>query len=88
MQHTIKEVTMTIHNLKKGDLIRNKSTGDVAIITGEPYVRFVPDDDFYTYGVESGVAMTFYPVTYTVKDAGFRSCVKQSILKRHWERVK
>ena len=79
---------MITYDLKKGDLIRNKSTGDVAIITGEPYVRFVPDDDFYTYGVESGVATTFYPVTYTVKDAGFRSCVKQSILKRHWERVK
>ena len=79
---------MITYDLKKGDLIRNKTTGDVAIITGEPYVRFVPDDDFYTYGVESGIAMTFYPVTYTVKDTGFRSCVKQSILKRHWERVK
>lgn len=79
---------MITYDLKKGDLIRNKTTGDIAIITGEPYVRFVPDDDFYTYGVESGVATTFYPVTYTVKDAGFRSCVKQSILKRHWERVK
>ena len=79
---------MITYDLKKGDLIRNKTTGDIAIITGEPYVRFVPDDDFYTYGVESGVAMTFYPVTYTVKDKGFRSCVKQSILKRHWERVK
>ena len=79
---------MITYDLKKGDLIRNKATGDIAIVTGKPYVKFVPDDDFYTYGVESGVAMTFVPVTYTVKDAGFKSCIKQTHLKRQWERVK
>ena len=79
---------MITYDLKKGDLIRNKSTGDIAIVTGNPYVKFVPDDDFYAYGVESGVAMTFVPITYTVKDVGFKSCIKQSHLKRHWERVK
>tara|TARA_Y100001938_G_scaffold151113_1_gene246176 strand:+ start:5444 stop:5710 length:267 start_codon:yes stop_codon:yes gene_type:complete len=84
---------MITYNLKKGDLLRNKATGDIAILHNDPYVKFVPDSNFYQYGVESGTAETFFPLTYTViqgdspMGTGAKVNIKQSILKRNWERV-
>tara|TARA_B100001250_G_scaffold406158_1_gene424755 strand:+ start:590 stop:844 length:255 start_codon:yes stop_codon:yes gene_type:complete len=84
---------MITYNLKKGDLLRNTTTGDIAILRADPYTRFYPDDCHGIGDIESGVATTCYPLTFTViqgnntEAVGAKISVRQSVLKRHWERV-
>ena len=84
---------MITHTLKKGDLVRNKITGDIAILRADPYTRFYPDEYHGIGDIESGVASTCYPLTYTVvqgnntEAVGVKISVRQSVLKRQWERV-
>ena len=81
---------MIIYDLKKGDLLRNKVTGDIAIVRGKPFTRFYADE--HGYGeIESGTAETCYPLVFTVIQDGDRGIgtkinVRQSFL-HHWERL-
>jgi len=82
---------MITYDLKKGDLLRNKVTGDIAIIRGKPFTRFYADE--HGYGeIESGTAETCYPLVFTVIQGGDRGIgtkinIRQSSLKRNWERL-
>ena len=83
---------MITYTLKKGDLLRNKITGDIAILRADPYTRFYPDEYHGIGGIESGIATTCYPLTYTVVQdntdgGGAKISVKHSSLVRNWERV-
>tara|TARA_B100000902_G_C27011235_1_gene764898 strand:- start:550 stop:804 length:255 start_codon:yes stop_codon:yes gene_type:complete len=84
---------MITYTLKKGDLLRNKVTGDIAILRSNPYTRFYPDQYHGVDGIESGVAATCYPLTFTViqgdeqQGVGAKINVKHSSLLRNWERL-
>ena len=83
---------MITYDLKKGDLLRNKITGDIAILNANPFTRFYPDEYHGINGIESGVASTCYPLTFTViqdghEGIGAKINVRQEKLKRHWERL-
>ena len=87
---------MITYTLKKGDLVRNKITGDIAILRADPYTRFYPDEYHGIGGIESGVASTCYPLTFTVvqettivvnQGVGAKISVRHSSLKKYWERV-
>ena len=82
---------MITYTLKKGDLLRNKITGDIAILRADPYTRFYPDEYHGIGNIESGVATTCYPLTYTVVQdgvgVGAKVSVRHSSLVRNWERV-
>ena len=84
---------MITYTLKKGDLLRNKVTGDIAILRGKPYTRFYPDEYHGIGDIESGVATTCYPLTFTViQDSnqigiGTTIDVKHTSLVRNWERL-
>jgi hypothetical protein len=84
------------YTLKKGDLLRNKATGDIAILNADPYTRFYPDEFHGIGDIESGIATTCYPLTFTViqgtssvlpSGVGTKISLKQDSLKRNWERV-
>lgn len=87
---------MFTYRLKRGDLIRQKFTQDVAIITGDPFTKFVPDDAFYSHGVESGSAELFYPVVLVSASSttpmvdrkwlvGFKTSIRHNAMIRLWE---
>jgi len=84
---------MITYTLKKGDLVRNKITGDIAILRADPYTRFYPDEYHGIGGIESGIATTCYPLTYTVIQGdntaavGAKISVRHSGFKKYWERV-
>ncbi len=84
---------MITYTLKKGDLLRNKVTGDIAILRANPYTRFYPDEYHGIGDIESGVATTCYPLTFTVIQGsdqtgiGTKISVKHSALVRNWERL-
>ena len=86
---------MITHTLKKGDLLRNKVTGDIAILNANPYTRFYPDEHHGIGGIESGTAETCYPLTFTViqntdrynRGLGAKVNVRHRRLKTYWERV-
>ena len=86
---------MITHTLKKGDLLRNKVTGDIAILNANPYTRFYPDEHHGIGGIESGTAETCYPLTFTViqdtdrynRGLGAKVNVRHRRLKAHWERL-
>ena len=84
---------MITYTLKKGDLLRNTTTGDIAILRADPYTRFYPDEYHGIGGIESGIATTCYPLTFTViqgrnnEAVGAKISVRHSSLVRHWERV-
>ena len=88
---------MITYDLKKGDLFRNKVTGDIAILRAKPYTRFYPDEYHGIGDIESGVATTCYPLTFTVvQDSGHGYAsrgigttidVKHTSLLRNWERL-
>ena len=83
---------MITYDLKRGDLLRNKITGDIAILRGSPFTRFYPDEYHGMGGIESGTAETCYPLVYTVVQGDFNSNglkinVRQKQLIRNWERV-
>ena len=84
---------MITYTLKKGDLLRNKVTGDLAILNANPYARFYPDEYHGWGGIESGTAETCYPLTFTVvqgdsdRGVGTKINVRQGRLKTYWERV-
>jgi len=84
---------MITHTLKKGDLLRNKVTGDIAILRANPYTRFYPDQYHGVGDIESGVATTCYPLTFTViqgdeqQGIGVKINVKHKALIRNWERL-
>ncbi len=84
---------MITYTLKKGDLLRNKVTGDLAILNANPYARFYPDEYHGWGGIESGTAETCYPLTFTVvqgdsdRGVGTKINVRQRRLKTYWERV-
>lgn len=87
---------MITYTLKKGDLVRNKITGDIAILRADPYTRFYPDEYHGIGGIESGIATTCYPLTFTVvqedtvvanQGVGAKISVRHSGFKKYWERV-
>ena len=83
---------MITYDLKRGDLLRNKITGDIAILRGKPFTRFYPDEHHGIGGIESGTAETCYPLVFTVIQDGFDGVgmkinVRQKKLKRNWERL-
>lgn len=84
---------MITYTLKKGDLLRNKVTGDIAILRADPYTRFYPDQYHGVDGIESGVATTCYPLTFTViqgysdRGVGTKIDVKHKALIGNWERL-
>jgi len=87
---------MITYTLKKGDLVRNKITGDIAILRADPYTRFYPDECHGIGDIESGVASTCYPLTFTVvqegtvvvnQGVGAKISVRHSSFKKYWERV-
>ena len=84
---------MITYDLKKGDLLRNKVTGDLAILNANPYARFYPDEHHGIGGIESGTAETCYPLTFTVvqgdsdRGVGTKVDIRHRRLKAHWERL-
>ena len=84
---------MITYPLKKGDLLRNKATGDIAILWADPYTRFYPDEYHRVGDIESGVVTTCYPLTFTVIQGdntaavGAKISIRKSNLKRNWERL-
>ena len=85
---------MITYDLKRGDLLRNKITGDIAILRGKPFTRFYHDITHPASArEESGTAETCYPLIFTVVQGsdqtgiGTKINVRQSSLKRNWERV-
>ncbi len=88
---------MITYTLKKGDLLRNKVTGDIAILRADPYTRFYPDQYHGIDGIESGVAETCYPLTFTVvqkeptvefiEGVGAKINVRHGRFTAYWERV-
>ena len=83
---------MITYNLKRGDLFRNKVTGDIAILRGKPFTRFYADEHHGYHGIESGTAETCYPLIFTViqdggEGIGTKINVRQKSLKRNWERL-
>ena len=88
---------MITYTLEKGDLLRNKVTGDIAILRANPYTRFYPDEYHGIDGVESGTAETCYPLTFTViqdgsanagtQGVGTKINVRHGRFTTYWERV-
>ena len=84
---------MITYNLKRGDLLRNKVTGDIAILRSKPFTRFYADEHHGYHGIESGTAETCYPLIFTViqgysdRGVGTKINVRQKQLKSHWERL-
>ena len=83
---------MITYDLKRGDLFRNKVTGDIAILRGKPFTRFYADEHHGYHGIESGTAETCYPLMFTViqdggEGIGTKINVRQKSLKRNWERL-
>ena len=84
------------HTFKKGDLLRNKVTGDIAILRANPYTRFYPDAHHFSDGIESGTAETCFPITFTVIQdygvnrsvgVGVQVNVRQQRFHANWERL-
>ena len=86
---------MFTYRLKRGDLIRQKFTQDVAVITGDPFTKFVPHYR-RLHGAESGSAELFYPVVLVSTSSttplvdrewlvGFKVSIRQNAMIRLWE---
>ena len=70
--------------MKKGDLIKNKSTGQFAVVLST-YTRFFQDPSAYDRSYDYGVAGTAVCIKWM--EGGQEHTFRKSKMKRNWEVV-
>ena len=68
--------------MKKGDLIRNKNTGEFAIVLST-YIRFFQDQSAMHYDFDYGVADTAVHIKWV--EGGNERTLQRSKMHRNWE---
>ena len=68
--------------MKKGDLLQNIATGEMAIVIREPFVKFFPDQH-HCDAFDSGVASTAIRIKWI--EGGYERTLKKKNLLRFWE---
>ncbi|MDB4337602.1 hypothetical protein OAA09_01130 [bacterium] len=70
--------------MQLGDLLKNKTDGQLALIVAGPWVKFFPDQN-HCNDFDSGVAATALRIKWI--DGGFEKTYKRSSIQKCWDLI-